>query len=66
MSMEDKQFEAKKQPQITPEMEQKMRVLANLIIDRIFEDKRNNALKFQSASKDHKKASKTSANDIGL
>ncbi len=40
-----------KQPvQITPEMENKMRLIANLIIDRIFEDKKNNTLKFTSNS----------------
>ncbi len=36
--------------QITPEMENKMRLIANLIIDRIFEDKKNNTLKFTSNS----------------
>lgn len=32
--------------QITPEIEEKMRKIANLIIDRVFEDKINNTLKF--------------------
>lgn len=33
---------------ITPEMERRMRLLANLVIDRIFEDKQNNTFKFQA------------------
>ncbi len=33
--------------QITPEMERRMRLMANLIIDRIYEDKKNKTLKFQ-------------------
>lgn len=32
--------------QITPEIEEKMRMIANLVIDRIFEDKKNKSLKF--------------------
>lgn len=39
-----------KSSEITPEMEKRMRLIANLIIDRIYEDKKNNALKFRSNS----------------
>lgn len=39
-----------KSSQITPEIERRMRLIANLIIDRIFEDKKNNALKFRPSS----------------
>lgn len=35
---------------ITPEMENKMRLLANLIIDRVFEDYKNNTLRLKSNS----------------
>ena len=59
----DMSTESTKTP-ITPEMEQKMRLFANLIIDRIFEDKKNNTLKFQSNSKNSKKADSMSADDI--
>ena len=40
----------KQSVQITPEAEKLMRLIANLIIDRIFEDKKNNALKFTFSS----------------
>lgn len=39
--------ETTKSKQITPEDEKRMRIMANLIIDRIYEDKRNGTLKFQ-------------------
>lgn len=45
-----------KDVQITPEMERRMRIIANLIIDKIFEDKLNNTLKFQSNTHTKKKA----------
>lgn len=35
---------------ITLEMENKMRLLANLIIDRVFEDYKNNTLRLKSNS----------------
>ena len=41
----------KTKTKVSPEMEQRMRVLANLIIDRIFEDKKNNTLRFKSKNK---------------
>lgn len=44
-----------KSNQVTPENERRMRLFANLIIDRIYEDKRNNTLKFQSKSHTNKK-----------
>lgn len=31
---------------LSPEIEERMRIMANLIIDRIFEDKKNNTLRF--------------------
>lgn len=40
----------KQSVQITPGMDKLMRLMANLIIDRIFEDKKNNSLKFTSNS----------------
>ena len=41
-----------KQTEITPEAERLMRLIANHMLDRIFEDKKNNALKFRPDSKD--------------
>lgn len=41
---------SKQSVQITPEMERRMRLMANLIIDRIYEDKKNNRLIFQASS----------------
>lgn len=46
----DTSFSNEQPVQITPEMEKRMRLIANLIIDRIYEDKKNHALRFQSNS----------------
>jgi len=40
-----------KKPVLTPEMERRMRLIANLIIDRIHEDKKNGRLKLKPNSK---------------
>lgn len=37
--------------EITPEEERRMRIIANLLIDKIFEDKSNNSLKFKQSKK---------------
>lgn len=39
-----------KRPLTQEEIEQRMRTIANLIIDRMYEDKKNNRLMFQSSS----------------
>lgn len=39
-----------KNVQITPEIERRMRLIANLIIDRLFEDQQKKALKFEANS----------------
>ncbi|OGC59956.1 hypothetical protein A3A70_02940 [candidate division WWE3 bacterium RIFCSPLOWO2_01_FULL_42_11] len=52
-------FSNKQPVQITPEMEKRMRLMANLIIDRIYEDKKNHTLKFQSNSNKQYNASIT-------
>ncbi len=39
-----------KNVQITPEIERRMRLIANLIIDKIFEDKQKKVLKFEANS----------------
>lgn len=54
-----------KSSQITPEMERRMRLFANLIIDRIFEDKKNNALKFRSNSNTQQNEAKKHVNRDG-
>ncbi len=51
-----------KSQQITPEMERRMRLLANLIIDRIFEDKKNEVMKFKPDSSKRLKDSKKHVN----
>ena len=62
----DKQVKTdSKSSEITPEMEKRMRLIANLIIDRIYEDKKNNALKFRSNANKHQNDDKKHVNEGG-
>jgi len=45
--------------EITPEIEDKMRLMANLIIDRIFDDKKNQSLKFVPKKRVNQKGNTT-------
>jgi len=45
--MKEQQEEQQLEEEVTPEQEKQMRILANLILDRIDEDFDNHVLKFQ-------------------
>lgn len=62
----DKQINTdSKSSEITLETERRMRLLANLVIDRIFTDKKNNALKFRSNSNTQQNDDKKHVNKDG-